>query len=388
MRPAERIRELPPYIFSIVGSRLDRLRAEGVDVINMGVGSPDLPPPNEVIEALYEASLRPDSHGYSGYFGLPALRRAVADYYLQRFDTHVDPETEVLMLIGSKEGLFNASLAFLDPGDVSLVPDPGYPTYSVGARMAGGVPHTMPLREESGFLPDLEIIPADVARAARVLWLNYPNNPTGSIASTEFLSRAVHFAQRHDLLLCYDNPYCDVTYDGYRAPSLMQVPGAKQVGLEFNSLSKTYNMAGWRIGMAVGSRDALEALTRVKTNADSGIFRPIQEAAVRALGVDQSWVEERNAVYQARRDVVMSFLPECGLEAATPKATLYVWAKLPDGEESWDYATRVLAATGVWLTHGTAFGQGGEGYVRISLTLPKARLREAGRRLAQCARVS
>jgi LL-diaminopimelate aminotransferase len=364
------------------------MQAEGIDVINLGVGSPDLPPPREVIETLYLAALRPDSHGYSGYCGLPALRRAVADYYLTRFETHLEPETEVVILIGSKEGLFNASLAFVDPGDMSLVPDPGYPTYSVGARMAGGVPYRMPLREESGFLPDLEAIPADVARSAKILWLNYPNNPTGSVASMEFLARAVSFAQRYDLLLCHDNPYCDVTFDGYRAPSLLQVPGAKQVALEFNSLSKTYNMAGWRIGMVVGNRDALKALAKVKTNVDSGIFKPIQEAAIRALAVDQSWVKERNATYQARRDVIMRFLPECGLEAAIPKATLYVWARLPDGEVSWDYSTRVLEATGVWLTHGSAFGQGGEGYVRISLTLPENRLREAGRRLARYAGTS
>jgi LL-diaminopimelate aminotransferase len=386
MRPAKRITELPPYIFAKVGKTLQQMKSEGIDIINLGIGSPDLPPPPAVIETLHKAALRPDNHGYGGYYGLPALRRAIADYYRQRFGTPLEPDTEVAVLIGSKEGLINVSMAFLDPGDVSLVPDPGYPTYSVGTHMAGGVRYPMPLREEKGFLPQFESIPADVARSAKVLWLNYPNNPTGSVADLGFLSRAVNYAQRHDLLLCYDNPYCDLTFDGYVAPSLMQVPEAKRVALEFNSLSKTYNMAGWRVGMAVGSPEAVEALGRVKTNVDSGIFKPIQEAAVAALTGDQSWLKERNAVYQARRDVVMRFLAEIGLAAATPKATLYVWARLPDGAKSWDYCMRILEATGVWLTPGSAFGDSGEGFVRISLTLPEDRLRQAGKRLARFTR--
>jgi len=383
VRPAKRTNQLPPYVFAEVGSRLQQMKSRGVDIINLGIGSPDLPPPPAVIRTLCEAALRPDSHGYGGYYGLPALRRAIADYYSQRFGVHLDPDTEVAVLIGSKEGLFNLSLAFLDHGDVSLVPDPGYPTYSVGTHMAGGVRYPMPLREEADFLPHLESIPADVARSAKMLWLNYPNNPTGSIANLEFLERAVNFAQRNDLLLCYDNPYCDLTFDGYCAPSVLQIPEAKGVALEFNSLSKTYNMAGWRIGMAVGNRDAVEMLTRVKTNVDSGVFKPIQEAAVAALKGEQTWVKERNAVYQTRRDVMMQYMPRCGLKAATPKATLYVWARLPDGTKSWDYSMRILEATGVWLTPGSAFGGNGEGFVRVSLTLPEDRLREAGERLAR-----
>ncbi len=382
MRPAKRITELPPYVFAKVERRLREMRSEGIDVINLGIGSPDLAPPAAVIQTLCQAARRPDSHGYGGYYGIPALRRAIADYYLHRFEVHVDPDTEVAVLIGSKEGLFNVSMAFLDSGDVSLLPDPGYPTYSLGTHMAGGLRYPIPLREEHDFLPQLESIPVDVARSAKILWLNYPNNPTGSIAGTDVLEQAVNFAQRHDLLLCYDNPYCDLTFDGYRAPSLLQIPKAKQVALEFNSLSKTYNMAGWRVGMAVGNRDAVEALTRVKTNVDSGIFKPIQEAAITALTGDQSWLRKRNAVYQARRDAVMQFLPKCHLRAQTPKATLYVWARVPDGQKSWDYSTRVVEATGVWLTPGTAFGDNGEGFVRISLTLPEDRLHEAGERLA------
>jgi LL-diaminopimelate aminotransferase len=249
--------------------------------------------------------------------------------------------------------------------------------------MAGGVRYSLPLREEDGFQPRFDTIPADVLRAARVLWLNYPNNPTAATADLDCLARALNFARRNELLLCYDNPYCDLTFDGYDAPSILQLPGAKEVALEFNSLSKTYNMAGWRIGMAVGNAQAVEALARVKTNVDSGIFKPIQEAAIAALSGNRGWIAERNAVYQKRREVVMGFLPSTGLKAASPKATLYVWARLPDGVKSADYCRCMADATGVWMTPGAAFGDNGEGYVRISLTAPEDRLREAGRRLIE-----
>ncbi|MBC7233465.1 MAG: LL-diaminopimelate aminotransferase [Chloroflexi bacterium] len=383
MKLAKRIADLPPYIFAEAGQKLEQMKAKGIDVINLGIGSPDLPPPRPIIDALYESALKPDNHGYAGYYGLPALRRAIADYYAHRFGVEIDPNKEVAVLIGSKEGIFNTSLAFLDSGDVALIPDPGYPTYSVGTQMSGGVCYPLPLWEEHGFLPQLESIPADVAHAAKILWLNYPNNPTGAVADLEFLSQAVHFAQCHDLLLCYDNPYCDLTFDGYRAPSILQVPGAKEVALEFNSLSKTYNMAGWRVGMAVGNREAVEALRRVKTNVDSGIFKPIQEAAIAALTGDQSWIAERNAIYQRRRDVVMEFLPLAGMSAMLPKAALYVWARIPGGYTSQEFSLYILEKTGVWMTPGTAFGEHGEGYVRIALTVPEERLREVGERLRQ-----
>ncbi len=381
MKLAKRIRDLPPYVFAEAGRRLDELRARGVDVINLGIGSPDLPPPRAIIDALYQSALRPDTHGYGGYYGLPALRRAIVDYYGRRFSVSLDPDKEVAVLIGSKEGLFNAALAFLDPGDVVLIPDPGYPTYGLGAHMVGGISYPLPLREDRGFLPDLETIPADVADAAGILWLNYPNNPTGAVADLAFLEQAVSFAHHHGLLLCYDNPYCDLTFDGYIAPSILQIPGARDVVLEFNSLSKTYNMAGWRVGMAVGSPEAVSALARVKTNIDSGIFRPIQEAAIAALTGDQSWLKERNAVYQTRRDTVMEWLPAAGLSAQLPRAAMYVWARVPAGESSQGYSLRVLEQSGVWITPGSAFGEAGEGYVRIALTLPNERLREAGDRI-------
>ncbi len=385
MRIARRISDLPPYVFAEAGKRLDELRRQGVDVIDLGMGSPDLPPPRRIIDALYESALKSGNHGYAGYYGLSTLRRAIADYYQRRFGVALDPEREVTVLIGSKEGLFNVSLAFLDSGDVALIPDPAYPTYSSGTHMAGGVRYPLPLREENGFLPDFESVPADVAEAAKILWLNYPNNPTGAVADPEVLSRAVNWAQRHNLLLCYDNPYCDLTFDGYCAPSVLQIPGARSVALEFNSLSKTYSMAGWRVGMAVGNVEAVQALARVKTNIDSGIFKPIQEAAVAALTGDQTWLAERNAVYQRRRDAVLEFLPRIGLTARAPKGALYVWARLPKAQmcNTTEYCVRALEQTGVWLTPGSAYGENGEGYIRIALTLPEDRLRAAGERLSR-----
>jgi len=383
MRVAKRIADLPPYVFAAASRKLLQLKAKGVDVINLGIGSPDMPPPPPIIDALCNAAARPDTHGYAGYYGLPALRRSICDYYARRFEVKLDPNKEVAVLIGSKEGLFNVSLAFLDPGDVALIPDPGYPTYSGGAQMVGAVSYSLPLHEGNGFLPQLECIPADVADAARVLWLNYPNNPTGAVAPIDFLQQAVGFARHHDLLLCYDNPYCDLTFDEYRAPSILQIAGAKDVALEFNSLSKTYNMAGWRVGMAVGNRHAVEALNRVKTHIDSGIFRPIQDAAVVALTGDQGWLAERNAIYQRRRDIVLEFLPRAGLVAQPPKAAMYVWARIPTNERAQSFCSRVLEETGVWLTPGTAFGVHGEGYVRIALTVSEERLTAAGERLCR-----
>ncbi len=381
MRIAKRIATLPPYIFAEAGTKMAGLRAKGVEVIDLGMGSPDLPPPRFIIDALFESALKPDNHGYAGYFGIPALRQAVAGYYERRFGVSLDPNKEVLMLIGSKEGIYNICQAFLDAGDVAIVPDPGYPPYAIAATMAGGAVYPVPLSEAHGYLPDLDSIPADVADAAKMLWLNYPNNPTGEVATMEALERAVAFARHHDLLLCYDNPYCDLTFDGYRAPSALEIPGAKDVTIEFNSVSKTYNMPGWRVGMAVGSAQAVQALGLVKTNVDSGIFKPIQEASVAAFNGDQSWLEERNAIYQRRRDVVMEMLPLLGWQARSPKGALYVWAKLPEGVDDGRFCMAAVEQTGVWVTPGSAYGETGAGYVRISITSPEDKLREAFKRL-------
>ncbi len=383
MKIADRIANLPPYVFATVEKRINEQRAKGVDVINLGIGSPDLAPPKFIIDELYRSAQRPDTHGYAGYYGTPALRKAIANYYQRRFGVELDPNTEVLPLIGSKEGLANMALAFIDPGDLALVPDPGYPTYSMGALMANGDYYLLPLLEENDFLVDFDQIPAEIARKSTLLWLDYPNNPTGAAAPRSFLERAVQFAREYDILICYDNPYCDLTFDGYVAPSILEIPGAKEVAVEFNSLSKTYNMAGWRVGMVVGNREAVNALTTVKTNIDSGIFRPIQDAATVALNGDQSWIAERNLIYQRRRDVVLEWLPRIGMSARPPKGALYVWAKAPEGLDCEQFALDMLQKTGVWLTPGTAFGPHGKGYFRISLCMPEERLREAGERLAR-----
>ncbi len=383
MKIADRVAKLPPYVFATVEKRIAAQQAKGADVINLGIGSPDLAPPQFILDAMFKSASRPDTHGYAGYYGTPALRQAIAAYYRRRFGVELDPNTEVRPLIGSKEGLANMALAFIDPGDIALASDPGYPTYQMGALMAGGSYYPMPLREENNYLVDFEEIPSDIAAKATIMWLNYPNNPTGAIAPKEFLQKALDFAREYDILVCYDNPYCDLTFDGYVAPSILELPGAKEVAVEFNSLSKTYNMAGWRVGMIVGNAQAVEALTTVKTNIDSGIFRPLQDAAVAALTGDQSWLAERNLIYQRRRDVILSWLPKIGMSAQPPKGGLYVWAKAPEGVNCEKFALEMLEKAGVWMTPGTAFGAYGDGYMRLSLCVSEERLREAGERLSK-----
>ena len=381
MRIANRVRDLPPYPFARLGRRVRELQAQGMDIIRLDIGSPDLPPPDFIINQLCRSARQPDLHGYGGYYGIPALRRAMADYYARRFGVELDPDRQVAPLIGSKEGIANVALAFVDPGDVVLVPDPGYLPYTTGALLAGGEPHPFPLLAERGFLPDLSAIPEEAARRAKILWLNYPNNPTGATATLDFFEEAVSFARRYDLLICHDNPYCDITFDGYTAPSLLQVAGAMEVAIEFNSLSKVYNMAGWRVGLAVGNAEAVEALSRTKTNIDSGIFRPIQDAAVQALSGDQSWLRERNEIYRRRRDLILDALQEVGLRAGKPKASLYIWAETPAGFTSEAFAGRLLEEVGISITPGTVFGAHGEGYLRISLGMATERIREAMERL-------
>ena len=382
---ADRVKNLPPYPFAGLERRLRELKAQGKDIIRLDIGSPDLPPPDFVIEAMHRSAQEPSHHGYAGYYGTPEFRRAVAVYYERRFGVKLNPDKQVVALIGSKEGIANAALAFVDPGQAVLVPDPGYPTYTLGTLLAGGTPVVVPLHAHNQFLPDLEAIPVEVARSATILWLNYPNNPTGATAPLEFFERAVAFAQRYDLLICHDNPYCDVTFEGYRAPSLLQVPGAMDVTLEFNSLSKTYNMAGWRVGMAVGNAVAVDALAKTKTNIDSGIFRPIQDASVLVLTGDQAWLDERNMIYRERRDIILAALHDLGIQADKPVASLYIWAKTPSGLASGQYAARLLDEGGVSVTPGTVFGDQGEGYVRISLGMDTGRIREAMRRWKQVA---
>ncbi|MSP14833.1 MAG: aminotransferase class I/II-fold pyridoxal phosphate-dependent enzyme, partial [Chloroflexi bacterium] len=305
LRIANRLDNVPPYVFAGVAKRIAAKQAQGIEVINLGIGSPDLPAPEWIVNILHEQADVPANHRYPSYTGMPQFRKAVATYYARRFDVKLNPDTEVIPLIGSKEGLANSALAYIDPGDISLVPDPGYPTYTMGTHLAGGTPYPVRLREDHNFEPDLDAIPAQVLTKAKVLWLNYPNNPTGATVDLDFYEKAVAFCRQHDLILISDNPYCDLTFDGYVAPSVLQVAGAMDVAIEINSLSKTYNMAGFRIGMAVGNDVAIEALTRVKSNVDTGIFNPIQYAGAAALLGDQSWLAGRNQIYQSRRDVLV-----------------------------------------------------------------------------------
>jgi LL-diaminopimelate aminotransferase len=383
MKRASRLDALPPYPFARWIARVDDARKRGLDVIRLDIGSPDLPPPADVIEALSQSARQPDSHGYPGYRGIPELRQAVADYYGRRFGVELDADSQVVPLIGSKEGIVNLALACLDPGDLVLVPDPGYAPYTMGAALAGGEVASFPLLAENDFLPDLDAIPAETADQAVLMWLNYPNNPTGATADLAFFARAVDFARQHDLLLCHDTPYCDVTYGDYQAPSLLQVPGADDVAIEFNSLSKTANMAGWRVGMAVGNAEALAALAQVKSNVDSGIFRPLQEATVRALEATPEWLASRNATYGERMDIVVDALDTVGMAVKRPRATLYAWARVPEGWKAEAFAQSLLENTGVALAPGTFFGPSGEGYVRLSVTAPTERVREAMARLRQ-----
>ncbi len=369
------------YVFAAHGARLKKLAAEGLDIIRLDIGEPDAPPPDFIIEELSRSARNPKHHGYAGYVGTPQLKQAIAEYYQRRFGVTLDPGPEVLPLIGSKEGLANIALAWLDPGDIAIVPDPGYPTYQMGAKLAGADVYFMPLEQRLGWLPDLAAIPAEVADRARLLWISYPNNPTGAVAPLSFYEEAVDFCRRHDILLCSDLPYADVCFDGYAAPSVLAVPGAKEVTLEFNSLSKSHHMAGWRVGMAVGNAVAVKALLQTKSNIDSGIFRAIQDAATAALNGDPAWMEERNRQYQERRDMVLETVRAIGMEAETPKASLYIWAKPPAGYTSVAFADKVLLETGVSFTPGDAYGPSGAGWIRISIGQETALIEEAMRRL-------
>ena len=381
MKPAARLASIPPYPFARWNQEVRRVQQEGRDVIRLDMGNPDLPPPQPVIDALCRSAQRLDHHGYPGYRGIATLREAIANYYARRFDVTLDPESEVVPLLGSKEGIINMSLSFLDEGDVALIPDPGYAPYTIGTLLAGAQVYRVPLRAGQGFLPDLDAIPADVAQQATLMWLNYPNNPTGATADREFFARAVRFARVHEILLCHDAPYSDVTYDDYTAPSILQVSGAKEVAVEFNSLSKTFNMAGWRVGMAVGNAASLKLLALLKSNIDSGIFLPLQEAAVRAFSIDQQWIAARNAIYHRRLTSIVAALHAFGIDANIPPATLYVWAKVPDGWTSERFALSLLNRTGVAVTPGSFFGPGGEGYIRVSITTADERVQQACLRL-------
>jgi LL-diaminopimelate aminotransferase len=379
---ADRMARIPPYYFAGLLREVQRRRAAGIDVIALDVGDPDLPTPAAVVESGVAALRDPRNHRYPPYAGLAELRVAMAGWYARRFGIALDPDTQVLPLMGSKDGIAHLPLAVVDPGDLVLVPDPGYAVYTTGALMAGGVPHALPLRAEHGFLPDLDAIPDGVARRARLLWLNYPNNPTAAVAAPGFLDAAVAFCAERGILCAHDAPYSEITFGGYRAPSLLQSPGALEVGIEFHSLSKTYNMTGWRVGMAVGSAEAVRLLAQVKSNLDSGVFAAVQRAAVTALEEPTDAVAARNAVLLHRQTRLCDALAQVGIVVARPQATFYLWAEVPGGGGSHAFATRLLDEAAVSVTPGIAFGPGGEGFVRLSLTAPTERIDEACRRLS------
>lgn len=378
---ARRISDLPPYPFASLAQVIRTLTAQGADVIRLDMGDPDMPPAPHIIKALVDGSYRSDTHGYGGYAGLPQFRQAIAAYYHHRFGVTLNPETEVLPLIGSKEGLANIHLAWLDPGDVALIPDPGYVTYSNGPLLANGQAVTFPLTAENNWLPDFEAIPVETAQKARLMWLNYPNNPTGAVADLAFFEEAIAFCRRYNILLCHDNPYCDVTFDGYKAVSPLQVPGAKDVVLEFNSLSKTYNMAGWRVGMAVGNPVALKALAITKTQIDTGLAIPVQHMAIAALTGDQTWLEERNRAYQTRRDLAVSALRGLGLDVTPPQASLYLWFPAPAGWTDVAFHQKLLQEAHVSIAPGSIYGRQGINRMRLSISEPLERLQEAFNRL-------
>ncbi len=381
MQLAKRLDRLPPYLFVGINRRIAELQARGEDIISFAIGDPDLPTPSHIIEYLCQAAHDPTNHVYPETAGLPELRQAIAEWYERRFGVILDSDKEVLPLIGSKEGIGHMALCFIEPGDIALVPDPGYPVFSMGTILAGGEPYWMPLKEENDFLPNLEAIPEEVANKAKLMWLNYPNNPTGATADLAFFEKAVHFARQHDLAICHDAPYTEVAFDGYKPPSFMQVSGAKEIGVEFHSLSKTYHMTGWRVGMVVGNAEMINALFRVKSNLDSGIPQAIQQAAVEALRVSQDCITEHNAILQRRRDKLIKVLNEVGLKARVPKAAFYIWAKVPQGYSSIDFTQLLLDETRIAVTPGVGYGKEGEGYIRFSLTVADDRLEQGINRL-------
>ncbi len=372
---ASRIDSLPPYLFAAIDKAKAELVKKGVDVINLSIGDPDLPTPQHIVEAMKKSIDNPERHRYPSYEGMFAFREAAAAWYKKTMNVDLNPEDEVLTLIGSKEGIAHIPLAFLNPGDISLVPDPAYPVYNIGSILADGRPYKMPLLAENGFLPDLDAIPASVAKKARLMFINYPNNPTSATASIKFFKEVVEFANENDIIAVHDNPYSEMAYDGYRAPSFLNVSGAKDIGIEMHSLSKTYNMTGWRIGFAVGNREILAGLGKVKTNVDSGAFEAVQEAGIAALTGPQDCVRDANKIYKERRNALVTGLKELGLPVKPPSATFYVWVRVEG--KSVDFTSILLEKAGIVATPGIGFGEYGEGYIRFALTQSVDRINEA-----------
>jgi LL-diaminopimelate aminotransferase len=381
VRTAKRIEKLPPYLFAEIDRKVAEAKARGADIISFGVGDPDLPTPEVIVEALNEAARDPGTHRYPSYTGLPEFRTAVADWYARRFGVKLDADEEVQPLVGSKEGIFHLPVAFVDVGDVALVPDPGYPVYETGTILAGGEAHLMPLLAENDFLPDFDAIPSNVLERARVMWLNYPSNPTAATTDKDFFARAIEFCARHDLLLAHDAAYTEITYDDYVAPSVLEVDGAMEHAVEFHSLSKTYNMTGWRLGWVAGAPKAIEAIKRLKTNIDSGVFDAVQRAGIVALESGDEALKHNVETYRRRRDLLCDGLKSMGVVVEPPRGSIYVWVPVPDGHTSESFTKFLLDETDIVVAPGNGYGPSGEGFVRFSLTLADERLEEGVERL-------
>lgn len=378
---SQRLNDLPPYLFLEIDKAKRRARAEGRDIIDLGVGDPDQPTPKHIIEKLYEAAGDPANHHYALDQGLLKLRQAIAGWYKRRFNVGLNPETEVLPLIGSKEGIAHLPLAFSNAGDYSLIPDPCYPPYKGGTILAGGRPYLMPLKEENSFLPDLKKIPLNIRKKARLIYVNYPNNPTSAVCNKNFYKELLEFARKHKIIIASDLAYSEMAYDGFKPMSILEADGAKDVAIEFHSLSKTYNMTGWRIGWACGNAKLIAGLAKVKSNIDSGIFTPIQIAGIAALEGPQDFISQMCGIYQQRRDVLANGLRSLGWQVNPPKATFYVWVRIPTGTDSIKFAGHILGKTNIVVTPGIGFGKHGEGYIRFALTQPQERIKEAVSRL-------
>jgi LL-diaminopimelate aminotransferase len=380
-RPASRIQQIPPYLFARIDKKKQDARRKGIDLIDFGTGDPDIPTPKHIIEKMKKAVEDPKNHRYPSYEGMIEYREAVAHWYSERFGVTVNPENEVVALIGSKEGIAHIPWAYLEAGDVALIPSPGYPVYKITTLLAGGTPHIMPLLEENDFLPKLEDIPTNVLERAKLLFINYPNNPTGAHGDDQFYDKALSLARKHDILICHDAAYSEISYDGYKPRSILEFDREKRHSLEFHSLSKTYCMTGWRIGFAVGNADAIYNLGKLKTNIDSGVFQAIQCAGIEALTADQACVQEMRGVFQRRRDLLVDGLRSIGIQVRRPLATFYIWARVPEGYTSSDFCEKLIEEKGIVVTPGSGFGDEGEGYFRLSITLPEERIKAAVERL-------
>jgi len=379
--PSNRAQALPPNFFAGLEEKISHLKSAGKDIIRLDIGSPDLPPPPEIVAKLVQSANISSHHGYQSLRGPMALRQAWSSFYSTRFGVSLDAGTEIFPVIGSKAGIFNFINIWAEPGSVVLIPDPGYMTYTRATLFAGAEPYSMPLDPQNGFLPDFSTIPTDILKRTRIMWLNYPNNPTAAVAELSFFEKAIILAQEYGFWVCHDAAYSMVTFEGYRAPSLLEIPDARQVSVEFNSLSKSHNMAGWRVGAALGSAVALSPLERLEANINSGHFLPVMDAAILGLTSDQGWMAERNEIYRRRRDIALQGLAACDIHIEPPRGSIYLWCPVPTGWKSYDFVMYVLETTGVSVTPGIVFGQGGDGYFRISLTVNEERIGEAMQRL-------